>query len=308
MDAAVGDQLDAAPCAPPRGAPGRSPRGRPPPGVSSMIRSTPVACSKARMLRPSRPMMRPFISSLGSADDGDGRLAGVVGGDPLHDGGQDASRALVPLLERVSLDLAHAMLRLGLGSSTIWRISPSRASAADSPRRARARQAVAAGARASRAASASSSLLPRGAAPLRGPRGGHLAIERLLPVQESALGALDGGALLARLFLGGATHLQRLVLPLEDDLLLLRAGLGLEALGIALGVLDRLPAEQATRQESDTMPTTAAIAATTATTTESGISAPPVVGARLGGPRWPARPAHRSEASEWADSGRNAGV
>ena len=35
------------------------------PGVSSMITSTPVAFSKARMLRPSRPMMRPFISSLG---------------------------------------------------------------------------------------------------------------------------------------------------------------------------------------------------------------------------------------------------
>ncbi len=34
-------------------------------GVSSMIRSIPVACSSARMLRPSRPMIRPFISSLG---------------------------------------------------------------------------------------------------------------------------------------------------------------------------------------------------------------------------------------------------
>ncbi len=34
-------------------------------GVSSMIRSTPVAASMARMLRPSRPMMRPFMSSLG---------------------------------------------------------------------------------------------------------------------------------------------------------------------------------------------------------------------------------------------------
>ena len=30
-----------------------------------MIRSTPVACSSARMLRPSRPMIRPFISSDG---------------------------------------------------------------------------------------------------------------------------------------------------------------------------------------------------------------------------------------------------
>ena len=35
------------------------------PGVSSTIRVTPVSCSKARMLRPSRPMMRPFMSSLG---------------------------------------------------------------------------------------------------------------------------------------------------------------------------------------------------------------------------------------------------
>ena len=36
-------------------------------GMSSMIRSTPVAVSSARMLRPSRPMMRPFISSEGRA-------------------------------------------------------------------------------------------------------------------------------------------------------------------------------------------------------------------------------------------------
>ena len=34
-------------------------------GVSSMIRLTPVTDSNARMLRPSRPMIRPFISSAG---------------------------------------------------------------------------------------------------------------------------------------------------------------------------------------------------------------------------------------------------
>ena len=34
-------------------------------GVSSMMTSTPVASSNARMFRPSRPMMRPFISSFG---------------------------------------------------------------------------------------------------------------------------------------------------------------------------------------------------------------------------------------------------
>ena len=35
-------------------------------GVSSMSSSTPVAASSARMLRPSRPIRRPFISSLAS--------------------------------------------------------------------------------------------------------------------------------------------------------------------------------------------------------------------------------------------------
>ena len=34
-------------------------------GVSSTIRSTPLACSRALILRPSRPISRPFISSLG---------------------------------------------------------------------------------------------------------------------------------------------------------------------------------------------------------------------------------------------------
>ena len=35
------------------------------PGVSSTITSTPVAFSKVRMFRPSRPMIRPFMSSEG---------------------------------------------------------------------------------------------------------------------------------------------------------------------------------------------------------------------------------------------------
>ena len=34
-------------------------------GVSSMIRLTPVVASNARMLRSSRPMIRPFMSSEG---------------------------------------------------------------------------------------------------------------------------------------------------------------------------------------------------------------------------------------------------
>ena len=48
------------------------------------MKSTPVRCSSARMLRPSRPMMRPFMSSDGQLHDGDRRLGGVAGREPLH--------------------------------------------------------------------------------------------------------------------------------------------------------------------------------------------------------------------------------
>ena len=57
-------------------------------GVSSMMTSTPVASSNARMFRPSRPMMRPFISSFGSETADDRALGGVVGRDSL-DGERD---------------------------------------------------------------------------------------------------------------------------------------------------------------------------------------------------------------------------
>ena len=186
------------------------------------------------MLRPSRPMMRPFISSFG-------RLTTVIvaslvwsAGDALHDGGQDAARALVALLGGVALDLAHAMLRLGL---RLVLDLADQASGAPRPRsarrRARARPAGAAAARPAGRRSTSSSARAFRASRLRSLERRRLAIERLLPVQESALGALERGALLARLFLGGATQVQGLVLPLEDDLLLLGARLGHEALGVA---------------------------------------------------------------------------
>ena len=58
------------------------------PGVSSMITSTPVAFSKLRMLRPSRPMTRPFMSSRGDRHRADrviGRLLGGVALDRLQD-------------------------------------------------------------------------------------------------------------------------------------------------------------------------------------------------------------------------------
>jgi hypothetical protein len=57
--------------------------------------------------------------------------------------------------------------------------------------------------------------------------------------------------LLARLLLGGTTQLERLVLALEDDLLLLGMRLGDDALAVVLGVLDRAGGDEAARDEAD---------------------------------------------------------
>ena len=76
-------------------------------GVSSMIRSTPVAASSARMLRPSRPMMRPFMSSLGMGTTETVRLAHDVRHEALHGGRQDLARPQLRLLLRLRLDEAE---------------------------------------------------------------------------------------------------------------------------------------------------------------------------------------------------------
>ena len=98
------------------------------PGVSSTIRSTPVASSSARMLRPSRPMMRPFRSSLGRSTTDTVVSIGVLGGaalDGLGDvllgavGGRLARLGVEPLhqvggvVPRVAFDLLEQQL-LGL--------------------------------------------------------------------------------------------------------------------------------------------------------------------------------------------------
>src|SRR5207244_2584645 len=68
-----------------------------------MITSTPVAASKARMLRPSRPMMRPFISSEGSATAGPGARLHLRGREralPLFQHATPALEPAVALLQR----------------------------------------------------------------------------------------------------------------------------------------------------------------------------------------------------------------
>ena len=84
-------------------------------GVSSMIRSMPVACSRARMLRPSRPMMRPFISSLGRWTTDDRHLGGVVDHDALDGGDDDVARLVLGLLAGLALDRAREAHGVVLG-------------------------------------------------------------------------------------------------------------------------------------------------------------------------------------------------
>ena len=57
------------------------------------------------MLRPSRPMIRPFISSLGQLDQPRRRLAGVGAGEPPHRDREDVARPAIGLAPALLLDL-----------------------------------------------------------------------------------------------------------------------------------------------------------------------------------------------------------
>ena len=67
------------------------------------------------MFRPSRPMIRPFISSLGSATADDRGLGGVLGGDPLDRQGDDLPRVLVGRALGLLPDVAGQGLGLAPG-------------------------------------------------------------------------------------------------------------------------------------------------------------------------------------------------
>ena len=84
-------------------------------GVSSIITLTPVTCSKARMLRPSRPMIRPFMSSPGrcTADTTDSEVCSEatrwIAPTTIIWARDSASRGRLPL------DVAGHQHRLPLG-------------------------------------------------------------------------------------------------------------------------------------------------------------------------------------------------
>jgi len=85
-------------------------------GVSSMMKSTPVRCSEARMLRPSRPMIRPFMSSDGKLDERHRRLRGVDAANALECVGDEVPSTALRLGTRLLLHLAHLAARARAGS------------------------------------------------------------------------------------------------------------------------------------------------------------------------------------------------
>ena len=76
-------------------------------------------------------------------------------------------------------------------------------------------------------------------------------VELLVTLQQAPFEARQLAALGACLLLGLALQADLLVLGLEDQLLLLRSRLGDDASGLLLGVLDGLAAPHATRHEAD---------------------------------------------------------
>ena len=82
-------------------------------GVSSTITSTPVACSRARMLRPSRPMIRPFISSHGRWTAL--TVNSALDGQPAGYGDDDVAGLVVRLVVSLPLDRPRELHRIVLG-------------------------------------------------------------------------------------------------------------------------------------------------------------------------------------------------
>src|SRR5213080_4953526 len=165
-------------------------------GVSSMMTSTPVAASNARIFRPSRPMIRPFISSEGRAT-ADTVVSAVDSG---------ASRWIAKA--RIFLASLSALRRACSFKSRARAAASLRASS--SSRRSRPCFASWAGRRASCPSS------PRPAAQLEAAGPLFQAAESLL---DELLVPLDVAAAARGLFLEGLARLHQLLLRGEDDAL-----------------------------------------------------------------------------------------
>ena len=192
------------------------------------------------MLRPSRPMIRPFISSLGQVDDGHGVLGRVVGGDALHRGDDDLARLLLGLVAGPSLDRARQLDGVVLGlladrleqhALRVLRGQPGHALERDDLLLGQPGELLALLLEVALAVVDLAALLLEHVGAL---------VELLVPCQEPPLEVLELGPLGPRLVLGLAPQAQLLVLRLEDHVLLLGPRLGDDARGLVLGGLHGL--------------------------------------------------------------------
>ena len=214
-------------------------------GVSSMIRSIPVACSSARMLRPSRPMIRPFISS-------DGRWTTETVCSAVWSAATrwmaviTMSRALSWASSRALRSMARAILTASCSASS--RTASMRIAFGvlgrhvGDPLERDDLLAVGSGEVLAGLVELAFAIEQLAIALLE-----HVGalIELFVALEEPAFEAGQLGAAGAGLFLGLALHPQLLVLGLEDEFLLAGAGLGLDAARLGGRRLHRLRCPQA---------------------------------------------------------------
>ena len=181
------------------------------------------------MFRPSRPMMRPFISSFGSDDGRHRGLGGRVRRDALNGERDDLLRLALGVAARDLADLAQRLAASACASSSSRRISSALASCADMP-------AICSRRRRSSATSLSSSSSRVCTQLLAAPEVARaladlavallheleLAVERALALADAALLLLHRHAARAELLLGRLAELHHLFLA-GDDRALARA-------------------------------------------------------------------------------------
>ena len=203
------------------------------------------------MLRPSRPMMRPFISSLGSWTDGHGHLCRVVNHHALDGGDDDVACLVLGLFLGLALDGACEANRVVLGvdahllEEDLLRLVLRHLG--DSLER--------------------GDLLGTSAGELflglieLSFAGDQLAVallehvgalvQLLVALEQALLEAGKLGASRSGVIFGFASESDLLVLGLEDQLFLLSAGLGDDARRLVLRCTDRLRRQHRARHEPD---------------------------------------------------------
>ena len=197
-------------------------------------------------------------------DDRHGRLGGMVGRDALHDGGQDPSGALLALLLGTALDLADLLLRLRLRLvhdlrderlACLCRRQAAQPLELDELLLLQLEVALYVSASMSRRRSSMVASRRSSASSLRSMLSERSSRRRSWRWRSARFSRASSSA--------ARWSLERLVLALEDDLLLLGARLGHDPLGVAIGVVDRAGGESDARRSRARRRGRVAISATT---------------------------------------------